>query len=78
MGIFSRNKSLGAFGTKLICPICHQNDDYDDRKQVWKLDRWLSNHLVRYICKKCKTPIRYEISRYSKSDRELAELGLMK
>ena len=76
MSIFSKGRSMGAFSNALICPICHQNDDYDSRKQIWKLDRWISNHLARYICKKCKTPIRYEISRYSKTDKELAELGL--
>ena len=76
MSIFSKGRSLGAFSGVLVCPICHHNDDYDERKQIWKLDRWINNHLVRYICKKCKTPIRYEMSRYSKSDAELLQLGL--
>ena len=78
MSIFSRNKSLGAFGTPLICPICNKADDYEVRKQVWKLDRWITSYLARYICKKCKTPVRYEVSKYDKSPGELARMGLEK
>ena len=77
MGIFSKNKSLGAFGSPLICPHCKREvEDYDERKQVWKLDRWIHSHLARYICKRCKAPIRYEISRYQKSPGELQRLGV--
>jgi len=78
MGIFVRNKSLGAFGTPLICPICKMRDDYDVRKQAWKLDRWINPWLARYICKRCGTPVRYEISKYHKSARELNKLGLVR
>jgi len=76
MGIFSRGKSLGAFGSPLICPMCKREvEGYDERKQVWKLDRWITNYLARYICKRCKTPVRYEISKYQKSPRELVRMG---
>lgn len=79
MGIFSKNKSLGAFGTPLICPRCkREQEDYDERKQSWKLDRWITNYLARYICKRCKTPIRYEVSKYQRSPGELARMGLEK
>jgi len=76
MSIFSKNKSMGAFSNALVCPVCHRDDNYDERKQSWKMDRWINNHLVRYVCKKCKTPIRYEVSKNQKSDAELLKLGL--
>lgn len=63
MSIFSRGVNSGAFGSPLECPTCRQSWDYDPRNQVWKLDRWITPHLARYVCKKCKTPIRYEVSR---------------
>ena len=76
MSIFTKNKSLGAFGTPLVCPYCHQVDEhYDVSKQSWKLDRWITNYLARFICKKCKRPVRYEISKYERSPGELAKMG---
>ena len=78
MGIFSREANSAKFSGQLWCPICAQNLGYDPRKQVWKLDRWITSTLVRYICKKCKTPVRYEISRNAKpSAAELTKYGLV-
>jgi transposase-like protein len=79
MGIHNREKNSAAFSGMLWCPICTANSkEYDPRKQAWKLDRWITNTLARYICKKCGTPVRYEISnRSNPSASELTKYGLI-
>lgn len=76
MSIWSKNINKGAFSSPLECPVCRQTWNYDPKNQVWRLDRWITPHLARYICKKCKTPVRYEISRAVKpSAAELTYMG---
>lgn len=82
MGIHTKEKNKAAFSGELWCPMCVStgtvDEPYNPRKQVWKLDRWITNTLARYICKKCGTPIRYEISSKSNpSAEELTKYGLI-
>jgi hypothetical protein len=79
MSIHSKDKNSAAFSGELWCPICVSAiKDYNPHKQVWKLDRWITNTLVRYTCGKCGTPIRYEISNNANpSAEELTKFGLI-
>lgn len=84
-GALTRKSKL-AFDGHLYCPVCKQSEEekgrmYDPRKQRWHLDRYITPFLIRYICKKCKTPVRYDISQkmyggQKASGRELNILGL--
>lgn len=57
-----RGRSKLAFDGVLNCPICAQNEQYDPKNQKWRYDRHVTPHLIRYICKKCGMPVRYDVS----------------
>ena len=83
MSIFSRETAKNKFSGNLYCPNCvklsaEAEVEYNPDKQGWKLDRYITPTLVRYICKKCKTPIRYDISNRVPSGAELIQRGLIR
>ncbi len=57
-----RNKM--AFSGRLDCPWCKGHyQDYDPKKQSWKLDRYITPTRIRYICGHCKRGVQYDISK---------------
>ena len=76
MSLFSKGLAKGAFSGIIWCPVCATDPEYNPEKQAWKKDRYIHNTMIRLICKKCKTPIRYEFSNRNLSEAELVKLGL--
>ena len=71
-----RQRNAMAFSDHLWCPVCSQDSAYKPSGQKWRLDKWITPVLIRYICKKCGTPIRYDISnRLNARGGDLVRMG---
>jgi len=57
-----RGRSKLAFDGVLNCPVCSGSDNYDPKKQSWRHDSYVGPYCIRYICKKCGCPVRYDFS----------------
>ena len=81
MGIFHKDAGKAKFTGTLDCPICkgsalRNGEVYDSRKQVWKSTGYIRPTCIRYICQKCKTPVRYDFTN-TLSPKEVAYRGLI-
>ena len=76
MGIFNKDAGKGKFTGELVCPICVNSNDYDPKKQSWKLTGYVRPTCARYICKKCHTPVRYDFTNRL-SPKEVVYRGLI-